>query len=135
MSIRTAIAAFTACAALGLVACGGEDEESSQSEESTPAQAVAEIGEVRAALDRAIDQVRAGDRQAADETLSEGYLQHFEKVEGPLEKVDEELNEGLEDLLRDDLRARVKAGAAVAEIQSMVSQAKADLATAETKLR
>jgi hypothetical protein len=140
MPLRRPLLALALACSLGISACGGDDSGGSSSREpeeaqATPAQAVAEIGEVRTALDRAVTSLKAGNAKQADETVAEGYLEHFEKVEGPLEKVDGELNEHLEEAIRTDLRERIKAGASVAEVQTMVGRIKADLAEAERKLR
>jgi hypothetical protein len=130
-------------ASLALAACGSDENTSSstgQSAESaeasaTPAQARAEIGEVRAALDTALASLREGDAKAAEEAVSEGYLQHFEKVEAPLEKVDGKLNEELEDGIREELRDTIRNGGSVDQVTKMISEIKADLDTAEQKLR
>jgi len=128
---------------LALAACGSDEDTSSSSvpsaesaeESATPAQARAEIGEVRAALDSALASLREGDAKAAENAVSEGYLQHFEKVEGPLEKVDRELNEGLEDGIREELRDTIRNGGSVEQVTKMTSEIKADLDNAEQKLR
>jgi hypothetical protein len=122
--------------ALGLAACGGESEsEEAAEQDSTPAQARAEIGEVRTALDKAVAELNEGDAKAADNTVSEGYLEHFEKVEGPLGKVDDELSEKIEDSIREELREKIQDGGSAAEVTRMVAAIKADLATAEQKLQ
>jgi flagellar motility protein MotE (MotC chaperone) len=122
--------------ALALVACGGESEsEKAAEQQATPAQARAEIGEVRTALDKAVADLKDGDAKAADNAVSEGYLEHFEKVERPLEKVDEELTEKLEDAIREELREKIQDGGSVAEVTRMVAAIKTDLATAEQKLQ
>jgi ABC-type enterochelin transport system substrate-binding protein len=136
VKLRSALVSFALVSALALAACGGESESEEAAEQSaTPAQARAEIGEVRKALDAAVSQLREGDAKAADNTVSEGYLEHFEKVEGPLEKVDGELNEKLEDSIREELREKIQDGGSVAEVTRMVSAIKADLGTAEQRLR
>jgi hypothetical protein len=135
MRLRTLLPAFALTASLSLAACGGDESTVASEEGSSPEQAITEIGAVRAALDDALAAVENGDKAQADEILSEGYVEHFEKVEGPLEEVDAELNEHLEDTLAKDIRAKVKAGAPVAEVQSLVDAAKADLDTAESKLK
>jgi hypothetical protein len=135
VKLRTALVSFALVSAPALAACGGESESKEAAEQSaTPAQARAEIGEVRKALDTAVSQLREGDAKAADNTVSEGYLEHFEKVEGLLGKVDGELNEKLEDSIREELREKIQDGGSVAEVTQMVTAIKADLATAEQKL-
>jgi SMC interacting uncharacterized protein involved in chromosome segregation len=139
MSIRQLAVALALVSSLVVTACGSDEENASQAEsaeeQATPAQARAEIGEVRAALDTALASLKEGDAKAAENAVSEGYLQHFEKVEGPLEQVDAELNEELEDTIREELRDKIRSGGSVDEVTKMVAEIKADLDTAEQKLR
>jgi DNA anti-recombination protein RmuC len=136
VKLRTLLVSLALVCALGLAACGGESESEEAAEQNaTPAQARAEIGEVRKALDTAVAELKEGDAEAADNTVSEGYLEHFEKVEGPLEKVDEELNEKLEDSIREDLRETIQDGGSVAEVTQKIDAIKTDLASAEQKLQ
>ena len=86
-------------------------------------------------LDDALAAYKAGDAARADQLAGDAYLEHFEFVEGPLEAVDKELTEEIEELIRDELRAAIKAGKPAAEIEALVNEAKTDLATAATKLR
>src|SRR4051794_31997078 len=101
MSLPKIVAALALSSSFALAACGSDKEKSSEAseEQSTPAQAIKEIGATRTGLDTAVKQVRSGDRKAAEETASETYLEHFEKVEGPLGEVDHELNEELEEAI------------------------------------
>jgi hypothetical protein len=135
MTARTLLSVFALSGSLALAACGGNDESTvASSDESTPEQAIAEIGKVKTALDDAVAAVEDGDKAQAGEILSEGYVEHFEKVEHPLEEVDAELKESLEETLSTTIRDKVKAGAAADEIQTLVDDAKADLDTAASKL-
>lgn len=122
-----------AVAALALAACGGDDDGEEAS--VTPAQAIDEIAEVRAGLDQALDAYQDGDAAVAEEAASEAYLQHFELVEGPLEEVDEELNEELEVLIRETLRDAISAGDPVAEVEALVEEANAGLDDAQQALK
>src|SRR3954454_7059510 len=133
MKIRHVLLPVATAMSVSLVACGGEDK-SSANEQSTPAQAVMEIGTVETALETALRQVEAGDRPAAEETVAQAYVDHFEKVEGPLGKADGELNEKLEEAISDELRQKIESGAPAAEVQTLVAKIKADLATAKRKL-
>src|SRR3954471_16920 len=135
MPLRPAVAALALVSSLALAACGSDGDKKAEEEQATPGQARAEIGEVPAALDTAVASLKEGDAKAAEDAVSEGYLQHFEKVEGPLEEADAELNERLEDGIREKLRAKIRDGGSAAEVTRMVSAVKADLATAEQKLR
>src|SRR3954465_14438777 len=156
MSIRTSAVTLALVCSLALVACGSDDEGSAgqsstasnqagessgsseggeaEAESATPEEARKEIGEGRAALDSALTALKSGDAKAAENAVSEGYLQHFEKVEGPLEKVDAELNEELEETIREDLRDKIRNGGSLAEVTAMISDIKTDLDTAEQKL-
>ncbi|MEA2226870.1 MAG: hypothetical protein QOF04_500 [Solirubrobacteraceae bacterium] len=140
MSPRHLLAALALVSSLALAACGSEDQQSTQAaakpeQETTAAQARTEIGEVRTALDGAVAAMGDGDAAKAEQLVSEGYLQHFEKVEGPLGKVDHDLTEKLEESIREQLRDKIKGGGSAAEIKTMVTAIKADLATAEQKLQ
>jgi len=137
MKLRSFAPVIASCCALALVACGDDDDGSKEAgeEPSTPAVAVKEIGETETALDQAVDQLRAGDRKQAEETVAEAYLQHFEKVEGPLEKADPELNEELEEAISGELREKIRSGAPVPEVTRLVREVKRDLVTAEGKLK
>jgi high-affinity iron transporter len=136
MTLRPLLSTLALTGALALAACGGNDETTAASEEqTTPEQAIAEIGAVRDSLDRAVQAVKDGDAGRADEILADGYVEHFELVEGPLEEVDAELNEELEEALSHDIRDQVKGGASAKEVEALVDDVKADLETAERKLR
>ena len=115
------IAAF----ALAVAGCGGSDE--SEEESATPAEAVGEIEEIKTMLATAVDQVRAGDADAAEETVGDAYLEHFEKVEDPLGEEDHELMEELEEAISTDLRNDIKDGKSADEIQAAVDEIEADL--------
>ena len=125
---------LTLAGSLALAACGSEDTSSSGPAAST-GEARAEAAKTRVALRQAVTQLKAGDRKAAENTVSDGYLQHFEDVEAPLDKVDHELKESLEDGIRGDLRTKISSGAPVAEIERLVAILDADLAQAEQKLK
>ena len=137
MTLRTLLPILVVSGSFALSACGDDTagESAAAEEGATPERAIAEIGNVRTSLDEAVAAVRRGDAGQADETLAEGYVEHFEQVEGPLEKVDHELKEELEETLATTLRDKVKAGASAAEVQALVDDIKADLDTAERKLR
>lgn len=114
-------------AALLLVAagCGGSDK--SDEESTTPAEAVAEIGKIKTSLATAVQQVRNGDAKAAEETVGDAYLEHFEQVEGPLGERDHDLMEELEEAISTDLRADIKDGKPADEIEAEVAAIDADL--------
>lgn len=120
------------------VACGSDSESSSSEREeaaATPAEAVERIGKVRAGLDDALAKYRAGDKKQADRIVGDAYLEEFEHVEGPLEKVDHELNEQLEDGIREELRGKITSGAPQAEVEKLVTELKSKLEKAEAALQ
>ena len=105
--------------------CGGSDE--SDEESTTPAEAVAEIDKIKTMLATAVGQVREGDADAAEETVGDAYLEHFEHVEGPLGEKDHELMEELEEAISTDLRKQIKDGDDASEIQASVTDIEAKL--------
>jgi high-affinity iron transporter len=125
--------------ALAFAACGDDSSSSPApaTEDATAAQSTAlrEAGETRDALRAALATYKQGDKAAAEEQVSEAYLQHFEEVEGPLGRADDELNEKLEDAIREELRADIRAGRPAAEIEQSVDAIAADLDRAEALLR
>ena len=123
-------------AALGLAACG-DDEESPEAETeatATPQEAITEIGEVRTGLEDALASYENGDADAAAEAVNETYLQHFELVEGPLEEADEELNEELEHQIREELVAEIESGAPKGDVAGLVTDIEKGLDEAEDAL-
>jgi hypothetical protein len=136
--LKTRICAIVALGLAGLViGCGGsnDDKASEEAEHSTtPQQAIAHIGKVRSGLAQALATYEAGDVRAADVQVGDTYLQHFELVEGPLDKADHELNEELEDTIREELRAQIRADAGKAKVAALVQQIDAKLDQAERAL-
>jgi hypothetical protein len=123
-------------AVLAIASCGdSSDAEESEHENSTPAVAIQEIGETRAALATALATYEKGDRTKAEDQVAEAYVSHFEHVEGPLGKADDELNEKLEEAISQDLRDAMKAGKPGAAIEAQISAIVADLEKAEAALR
>jgi hypothetical protein len=124
--LSAVLALLVAIAVAGLAAgCGGSDE--SEEESTTPAEAVAEIREIKAMLATAVDQVREGDADAAETTVGDAYLEHFEHVEGPLGERDHDFMEKLEEAISTDLRNDIKDGRTAAEIEDAVEEIDSDL--------
>ena len=134
MIMRMGVVAALAAAGLSM-GCGGGDSKSEAEESATPQEALTEISAVRDGLDQALATYRAGDHAKADEQIGDAYLQHFEHVEGPLGKVDAELNEQLEDSIREELRDKIKAKAPAAEVTALKREIDANLDKAEAALR
>jgi hypothetical protein len=132
----TVIAAAFAALALLAADCG-DDEESETTEDAaaTTEQALAEIPVVRRGLDQGLAAYEAGDAEQADTLIGDAYLEHFEIVEGPLEEVDHELNEELEELISTEIREQIDAGAPAKQVRSLVTEATAGLDQAEQALR
>jgi hypothetical protein len=126
LRLSAVLPVLLATLSLGLVAgCGGSDE--SDEESATPAEAVAEIGEIKTLLATAVDQVRAGDAETAEETVGNAYLEHFEHVEAPLGEKDHDLMEELEEAISTDLRNDIKDGKSADQIKTKVDEIEADL--------
>jgi hypothetical protein len=131
LSVLTAL-----LATMALAACGS-DSKSEESEErsATPAEAIERIDNVRKGLDDAVAKYKAGDVKAADRAAGDTYLEEFEHVEGPLDKVNHELNEELEDGIREELRDKIKNRESVQEVETYVSDLKSKLDQAEAALQ
>ena len=126
LRLSAVLSMLLATLALGATAgCGGSDE--SEEEAATPAEAVAEIKEIKTLLATAVVQVRAGNADIAEETVGDAYLEHFEKVEHPLGEEDHELMEELEEAISTDLRNDIKDGKSADEIEAAVAAINSDL--------
>jgi hypothetical protein len=136
MKLTQPVVALALGSTFALAACGNDDKSSSQAAQpATPAEAIAEIGATKAGLDKALTQLRAGNRKAAEETVSNAYLDHFEHVEAPLGKVDDHLTEELEEGISMELRDKIAKGASTAEVAKFVKELEADLDEAKAKLQ
>lgn len=128
----------TTLAGLVLIAGCGDSGSSTTEEEregaATPQVALAEIGQVRAGLAAGLAAYRAEDAEKADQLIGDAYLDHFERVEGPLEERDEELNEELEELIRTEIREEIKDGAEASDVAALVAEANHELDEAERAL-
>ncbi|MEP6954266.1 MAG: hypothetical protein ABI950_09430 [Solirubrobacteraceae bacterium] len=131
--MRSAVLTAGLTASFALAACGGDDKSAAPVASASAART--DAAATRASLQKALTEVKAGDRKAADNTVSEGYLQHFEDVEAPLDRVDHALKEKLEDGIKTDLRGKIKSGAPAPEVERLIASLDADLATAESKLK
>jgi hypothetical protein len=130
--------------ALTVTACGSDDDspaaatatdEGEEEGEITAEDAAAEIDEIKRMLDEGLAQYQDGDTEAADTTVGDAYLEHFEKVEHPLEEQDHELMEDLEHRISTEIRDEMKEGASADEVAALVEETKADLDTAKAKLQ
>ena len=126
--------------AVTATACGSDDDSSPAAAEEaegeiTSEEAMAEIDEIKRMLDEGLEQYRAGDKDAADTTIGDAYLEHFEKVEHPLEERDHELMEDLEHRISTEIRDKMKDGASADEVAALVEETKTDLDAAKAKLR
>ena len=73
--------------------------------------------------------------RAADRTVGDAYLEHFEDVEDPLGERDHELMEKLEHAISTELRDRMKDRAPPGEVATLVAATKRDLGEAAAALR
>ena len=128
--------------AVTATACGSDDDSSpaaATSEEAegeiTSEDAAAEIDEIKRMLDEGLDQYRSGDKDSADTTVGDAYLEHFEKVEHPLEERDREFMEELEHRISTEIRDEMKSNAPADEVATLVDETKADLEKAKAMLQ
>lgn len=143
MTPRNLLMLLVAVLALGLVAAGCDDDsddsesvaEEAEATALTPEEAVAEIAVVRKQIDDGLAAYEDGDQAAADELVTDAYLEHFELVEPPLEEADPELNEELEVLIRETLANAVAEGEPVGDVKKIVDDVHSGLDEAETALK
>jgi hypothetical protein len=132
-TLRTVLLLAALTGLLVVAGCGGEDEEAEES--ATPTEAVQEIDEIKQLLDEALAQYRVGDAETAEETTGDAYLEHFEKVEGPLGEEDHEFMEELEHRISTEIRDEMKNGASVADVERLIEETKTDLDQAQRLLQ
>jgi len=132
-TLRTVLLLAALTGLLVVAGCGGEDEEAEES--ATPAAAVQEIDQIKQLLDEALAQYRVGDAETAEETTGDAYLEHFEKVEGPLGEEDHEFMEELEHRISTEIRDEMKNGASVADVEKLIDETKTDLDQAQRLLQ
>ena len=132
---RTVLVLALLAGALALAGSGCGGSSSDDEESAAPTEAVAEIDEIKTMLDQGLAQYRSGDKDAADTTIGDAYLEHFEQVEHPLEERDQELMEELEHRISTEIRDQMKADAPTDDVAQLIDQTKADLDTAKTKLQ
>jgi hypothetical protein len=116
------------------VGTGDETETEGEEEESTPEEALDEIEAIGPLLDDAVTQYESGDHDGAADAVGDIYLDHFEKVEGPLGNVNHDLMEDLEKAISTDLRQAMENDEPDEKIESMVADIKSDLDKAEQEL-
>jgi hypothetical protein len=133
-ALRSVLLLTALAGTLAVAGCGGSDAEA-EDESATPAQAAQEIDQIETLLDDALGQYRDGDAEAAEETVGDAYLEHFEKVEGPLGDEDHEFMEELEHRISTEIRDEMKDDAPVAEVEQLIGQTKQDLAKAQAMLQ
>ena len=131
----TIIALLAAALVLPLAGCGGNGDGDAEEGSTTPAQATAEIETIKRLLDRALAQYRRGEVKAADRTVGDAYLDHFEDVEDPLGERDHELMEELEHAISTKIRDRMKDRAPAGQVATLVAATKRDLDEAAAALR
>lgn len=127
-------------AVLALAAgCGdGESSTTDKAEveaDAIPRQAIAEIQQVRAGLAAGLAAYKQGEDEKAEELVGDAYLEHFENVEHPLEEVDHELNEELEELISTEIRNEMKDGVKPAQVETLVDEANHELDEAEKAMK
>jgi hypothetical protein len=116
------------------VGCSGAASSSPAGSSAPPVDVLAEVDATAKGVEDAVVAYEAGDAAGATELVTAAYLEHFELLEGALEAVDEELKELLEDKIREEMRAKIAAGAPAAEVRALGTEILDLLDQAKTKL-
>jgi hypothetical protein len=133
---KTVLLGLMLFALLVVAGCGSSSSSKSEEEEhsATPAEARAEIGEIRTLLADAVATYKSGDHDAAEQAVGDVYLEHYEEVEGPLGDRNHDLMEELEEQISTDLRTHMKDDKPVAEIDALMGEINTNLDQAEQEL-
>jgi hypothetical protein len=110
MFFRGTLAVTAVGGLVALSSCGGDEKSKGSEAKVSNEQAITEVEATRNGLAEALEKSKGGRDEEADNLASEAYLQHFEKVEGPLEEANHDLNEELEESISQEYRAKLKAG-------------------------
>jgi hypothetical protein len=128
----TTLVPTLAVLALAATGCGGSA--ASDDESASTAKAPAEIATIKRMLDEALAQYRRGAAKAADRTVGDAYLDHFEALEEPLDSRDHELMEKLEHRISTEIRDEMRHRASATTIAATVAETKRELDRAAAAL-
>ena len=126
------VAAAAALASAATLVCGTALAETERT--LTKPEIRAEIGELRAALQGTVPVYRNRNFGRVRALVGRAYLQHFEDLEGPLEKVDDGLKERLERAIAVELRQIAAARRPLAAYRAKVTQIVRQLPVVQRKL-
>lgn len=111
---------------------------SSASNGVAPDQASSEYANYFATIDslykQLLTEVKNRNYDQADALAASAYLDNFENLESPLEKADPQLMSGLEQMMRIDIREKIKAQESTESVQAFISEINVKLATAKQYL-
>ena|SRR5436190_17865155 len=133
--LRSLTTLVPALAVLTLAATGCGRSAASDDESASTANAPAEIATIKRMLDDALAQYRRGASKAADRTVGDAYLDHFEELEEPLARRDDDLMQKLEHQISTEIRDEMRARTAAKAISATVAETKRDLDRAAAALR
>jgi high-affinity iron transporter len=97
------------------------------------AQAVRQLTDVRASIDRTLEQIKAGKSKEAFDEAKAGYLTHFELVEIPLRIVDPGLTADAETKFA-EIRGLISGGAPVGSVRDAIIELRRLINDSERKL-
>ncbi|MFM7535443.1 MAG: FTR1 family protein [Acidimicrobiales bacterium] len=96
-------------------------------------EAIEQLAEVRASIDRTLSLIKAGRAEQAFAEAREGYLTHFEAVEVPLRVADNELTITAEGRFA-EIRQAIRSGESVESVRSLIIDLRGLIDDAERKL-
>ncbi|MCE4613417.1 MAG: hypothetical protein F7C07_06265 [Desulfurococcales archaeon] len=89
-------------------------------EEEAPLQALLE--ETKRLVSQAVAEYRKGEYEEAESLVIEAYLEAYELAEPMLAEKDPQLNDEIENLLREELRSRIAQRAPISEVESLADE-------------
>lgn len=92
---------------------------------------LAYVQNIRMILAKAVEEYEEGEYEEALSFAIKAYLDNYEFIERDVDAQDEELNEDMEQLLRDELQEKIRNRAPVSEVKALASEINAKLDAVE----
>lgn len=105
-----------------------QEEENVEEEKSNP---LTILSNIRNLLDKSIAELNAGNYESASELVDIAYIDNYEYIEDPLKKLDQDLMEETELMIREDLASAIEDKKPLDEITTLHNNIRSNLDMAE----